>query len=444
MQKIDSVQLQAGARDFIFVCKKQPFALTCSPYMPKINDTYIDMDLVLKLNLPMKNLQCTRLTFAEQFTRIVGQVNQTVQCVVAGKAMGSYHIKAKVVRDLNKLFHADCLPSQKLYDKLWDTTTNLTHSYSQPDVPVATDPSPRSTLRELKAGDGPVAIRTPVKDRQTQHRSLNEINTGTKDVYTNISTIIENDHMDSVSDTSRGDDVTQFLASLTQDERNQAVSDYPELAPHCQVSKDYDESLGYYGSMRNTMGHSSNLMSQAVSGTEQATVGSILDPAPPLFLPSNQPLQNAPELSQVSQISDQSYPYDYSDLGAPQHDVRPQHGACHDDQGTADDDAKLAAQFGYGPNTPFPDDEYELAAKFGYGPNKPFPDDDQNTEDDEELAAKFGYGPDEPCDISDGYDSDTADFFCRLCHVSGQLPSITFNHNLMDPKCPSTYNEEGD
>ena len=52
----DVVDLTAGAKEFIYVCKKQPFAISCSPYMPKLPETYVDLDLVLKLNIPMKNL----------------------------------------------------------------------------------------------------------------------------------------------------------------------------------------------------------------------------------------------------------------------------------------------------------------------------------------------------------------------------------------------------
>ena len=58
----DSTILEAGAKDFVFVCKKQPFAITCSPSLPKTIETYVDLDVVLRLNIPMKNLQCTRLT----------------------------------------------------------------------------------------------------------------------------------------------------------------------------------------------------------------------------------------------------------------------------------------------------------------------------------------------------------------------------------------------
>ena len=118
MSVTDTVDLSAGAKEFIYVCKKQPFAISCSQYMPKLHETYVDLDLVLKLNIPMKNLQCTRINLSGQFTRIVGQISQTLQCVVSGQAVGTSHLKAKVVRDLSKLFRADCLASKQLYDKL--------------------------------------------------------------------------------------------------------------------------------------------------------------------------------------------------------------------------------------------------------------------------------------------------------------------------------------
>ena len=87
----DSVQLEAGAKDFVYVSKKQPFSITCSPYLPKPNETYIDQDLALKMDIPIKQLQCTRITISGHKTRIVGQISQTVQCVVSGKLHGTAH-----------------------------------------------------------------------------------------------------------------------------------------------------------------------------------------------------------------------------------------------------------------------------------------------------------------------------------------------------------------
>ena len=157
--------MEAGAKDFIFVCKKEPFAITCSPSLPKTIETYVDLDLVLRLNIPMKNLQCTRLTYAGQYTRVVGQISQTVQCVVAGKALGSSHLKAKVVRDLNKLFNTDCLANQKLYNKLMDSSSS-----NKDDTTRALSPDQIITTN----------LRTP----------------GSKDIYSNISNVVVNKPVD--------------------------------------------------------------------------------------------------------------------------------------------------------------------------------------------------------------------------------------------------------
>ena len=70
----------------------------------KLPETYVDLNLVLKLNIPMKILQYTKKILSGQFTRIVGQISQTVQCVVSGQKVRTYHLKAKVVHDLSKLF----------------------------------------------------------------------------------------------------------------------------------------------------------------------------------------------------------------------------------------------------------------------------------------------------------------------------------------------------
>ena len=72
--------------------------------------------------------------YAGQFTRVVGQIRQTVQCVVAGKTIGTTHLKAKVVRDLNKLFHADCLANQQLYHQLMDPANPICQCHHDAQV----------------------------------------------------------------------------------------------------------------------------------------------------------------------------------------------------------------------------------------------------------------------------------------------------------------------
>jgi hypothetical protein len=124
--------------------------------------------------------------------------------VVAGKALGTAHPRAKVFRDLSKLFHADCVAGQQLYDKLLDP----------------------SSLNTSKGS----------KSRSNMNISTSKQHTGTKDVYTNISAVIANETCDDALDDSASDDastdgeLTQFLAKMSDDARAQAVDDYPELA----------------------------------------------------------------------------------------------------------------------------------------------------------------------------------------------------------------------
>ena len=124
--------------------------------------------------------------------------------MVAGKALGTAHPRAKVFRDLSKLFHADCVAGQQLYDKLLDP----------------------SSLNTSKGS----------KSRSNMNISTSKQHTGTKDVYTNISAVIANETCDDALDDSASDDastdgeLTQFLAKMSDDARAQAVDDYPELA----------------------------------------------------------------------------------------------------------------------------------------------------------------------------------------------------------------------
>ena len=90
-----------------------------------MSETYIDDDLVIKRDIPIKNFQCTRITISGHPTRIVGQISQTVQCVVSGKLRGTSHLKAKVVRDLAKIFNTDCIAGQQLFKKLMDPTVTV-------------------------------------------------------------------------------------------------------------------------------------------------------------------------------------------------------------------------------------------------------------------------------------------------------------------------------
>ena len=363
----DSNQLEAGVMDFVYVCKKQPFAITCSPYLPKINETYIDMDIVLRMNIPIKNIQCTRITYAGQNTRVVGQISQTIQCVVAGKLHGTAHLKAKVVRDLSKLFHADCVAGQQLFNKLMDTT---------------------STTTKAKA-----------YKKDNNYSKQNSIS-GTNDIYTNISAVIANDTGEEISnqdeeyssDSSYDDELVSFLAMQTEEARAQAVLDYPELARCLKPRKP--------GPPKHSIPPDPVLATFARKGMgpNDACIMSINAHHVTHMVSTMPATNNQARLTNV-------YPTT-SDLSSP---------------------SPFASDLGKLPPTEL------IAIHSGHDDSL------------DHLIASHGYGAiaalDQDLDQV-SLNSDTAEFFCRLCQRSDQADIVTFSHNLMDPSCPSMMYED--
>ena len=113
----DKLLTQNGA-DFTFVCGKVPFAISCSSDLPHRNSNMIDLDLINKMKIPLKNIQVTRISIQGHDLRCVGVVSQTIQCVVGGKISGTIHLYAKVVRDLFNSISTDCLASKQTYSRL--------------------------------------------------------------------------------------------------------------------------------------------------------------------------------------------------------------------------------------------------------------------------------------------------------------------------------------
>ena len=113
----DKVNSQNGA-DFTFVCGKVPFAMSCSSDLPHRNFNAIDLDLVNKMKIPLKNIRVTRMSLLGHDLRCVGVISQTVQCVVDGKISGTIHLYAKVIRDLYNSISVDCLASRRTYSRL--------------------------------------------------------------------------------------------------------------------------------------------------------------------------------------------------------------------------------------------------------------------------------------------------------------------------------------
>ena len=113
----DKVSTQNGA-DFTFVCGKVPFAISCSSDLPHKSSNLIDLDLVNKMRIPLKNIRVTRMSILGHDLRCVGVVSQTVQCVLGGKISGTIHLYAKVVRDLFNSISVDCLSSRRTFTRL--------------------------------------------------------------------------------------------------------------------------------------------------------------------------------------------------------------------------------------------------------------------------------------------------------------------------------------
>ena len=108
----------SGGTDHTFVCKKNPFAISCSDDLPHGEANLIDLDLVLRMKIPLRNIRVTRMSLLGHDVRAVGRIKQTVQCVVKGKVQGNIHLEAKVVRDLFSLLNVDCVASSKTYERL--------------------------------------------------------------------------------------------------------------------------------------------------------------------------------------------------------------------------------------------------------------------------------------------------------------------------------------
>ena len=108
----DQLQVQNGA-EFTFVCKRVPFAITCSSQLPHQDYNLIDLDLVNKMRIPLQRIKVSRYTIMGETVRSVGFISQTIQCVRNGKITGNIHIQAKVIRDLYSLFDVDCIASSR-------------------------------------------------------------------------------------------------------------------------------------------------------------------------------------------------------------------------------------------------------------------------------------------------------------------------------------------
>ena len=113
----DKVNVPEGT-DFTFVCKKIPFAISCLSEMPYKDANLVDLDLVNKMGITLRDIKVTRMSLLGHDVRAVGRIKQTIQCVSKGRVQGTIHLEAKVVRDLYTILGADCIASARTYSKL--------------------------------------------------------------------------------------------------------------------------------------------------------------------------------------------------------------------------------------------------------------------------------------------------------------------------------------
>ena len=461
----DANNLEAGAREFIYVCKKRPFSITCSPYFQKISETYIDLDLVLKMDIPVKNFQCTRIAISGHPTRIVGQISQTVQCVVSGKLCGTSHLKAKVVRDLAKIFNTDCIAGQQLYKKLMDPTVNV-----------------------ISKGD--------------KHEDSNTSIQGTLDTYTNVSHVIANSAHedetiscddDAMSESSYDAELLKYLSTQDELTRDQTFAEYPELTRLSKffdrkssidqlhpagISKDKvitgsrstqaqhheDETINCDDDV-NDSSHDEHLL-QYLSTQDERTRDQNFYDYPELarfakFFTKNSIDQPQPVvISKDQAVTDSSRPACKSPVfrfaptctelvqvpksSQPVHKTFPAAAVL-----SAHRDSTLAA---FAASLPVGRTDAYVAAL-----NAPTEvDDASDTSSVRSLARAHGYddtglvslarahGYDDtgPCDDASAQLSSYAMPHCMLCEVSGQPDTITFSHDTDDPYCPSYFDDE--
>ena len=156
-------------REFVLSCKGRPFAMMSSQRIPVPTLSLIDFQLVQDLGLKMSEIQCSKLTFAGSKLRILGKINQTVQCVKNGKLEGNLHFKANVVEDLKSTFDTHSIAGNKMTKLLTDPAASCPDdNISSPRI---TSPSRPSTPPPAARKSSPSTPRTQPPDARTSARS---------------------------------------------------------------------------------------------------------------------------------------------------------------------------------------------------------------------------------------------------------------------------------
>jgi len=146
MKTPDHHTSKLGSRDFIFQCHKWPFSITCNPLLPKITECYIDLSLITDMKIPIKKVECRSISYGGYETKVVGSISQTIQVIYDGVPSGTMHLKAKVIRNLTRLYNVDCVASQKLYNILTQKTISILSSVE--DSPAQASLKSKDTCSE--------------------------------------------------------------------------------------------------------------------------------------------------------------------------------------------------------------------------------------------------------------------------------------------------------
>ena len=133
-------------KEYVFCVKGRPFPCLVSPYLPTPTATLLDYDLVRSLGLKMTDLQCQKFSYAGFKMRILGKISLTVQCVHEGISSGTYHIKANVVKDLDKNLDTECVAGTKMAAQLRGEQVSPAATPRSPSTPPRAAPSPAPSV----------------------------------------------------------------------------------------------------------------------------------------------------------------------------------------------------------------------------------------------------------------------------------------------------------
>ena len=139
-----------GDREYIFALRGRPFAMATSPTLSTLDFNLMDWTLVKELNLKMSDLQCTKFYFSGHKMRILGKISTTVQCIQDGRISGNFHIKAKVVEDLNNILDTHAVAGKKFKDQLREPQQVPDEDVKMPQTPSKNSKKTKKELHNYK------------------------------------------------------------------------------------------------------------------------------------------------------------------------------------------------------------------------------------------------------------------------------------------------------